>query len=166
MKQIKGHKHLIECRCVLPQFQDRNDVIFHQFAVFSTCTVDDELDESVEKEPTIEFHETIVACPNCNLLHRVTDFCRSTILQDDDDAVATDLDDLKVGMPNDLIGVLESYDCERVIWDEVKFAYVMDIRRDVVLRRTPVDGGVLTKILAMYPGNKYTIETKKYQLTF
>jgi len=166
MKHIEGYKHSLECRCVLPQFQDNDSVIFHQFTVFSTCTIDNTVDNDIKNEPTIEFHETIVACPNCNLLHRVTGFCRSTILNEDDNAVAVNIDDLKVGMPDELVNVLDSYNCDLSTFEEVKFAYATDALRNIILRKTITDKNLLAKVLIMNPGGRYTIETKKFQLTF
>lgn len=165
MAKIEGHKHLIECRCVLPQFQDHDDVTFHQFPAFSTCETDPVADQNLEAEPTIQFHETIVTCPNCGLLHRITGFCKSDVLQEDSDGVAVDIDDLRVGMPGDLNSVLDSYDCDLPTWQEVKFAWASDTRRNVVLRKTNSGNFVLAKMLVMNPGGRYSIETRKFQRT-
>ena len=165
MKHIEGHKHFIECRCVLPQFQDSNNIVFHQFVVFSTCDVNDIIDGDIEAEPTIDFHETVVACQNCNLLHRVTNFCKSIIINEDDNSVAVNVDDVKVGMPDDLISVLESYSCDLATYEEAKFAYAAAVHRVILLRKTRVKDNMLVKCLIMNAGGRYTIETKQYQAT-
>lgn len=85
------------------------------------------------------------------------------ILSEDNDAIAVDIDDLKVGMPDDLVGVLNSYDCDLPTCEEVKFAYTSDAARNIILRKTHTDQNVLVKMLIMNPGGRYSIETKKYQ---
>jgi len=165
MKHIEGHKHLLECRCVLPQFQDRDDLVFHRFSAFSTCETFPTLDRQMENEPPFTFHESIVACPNCSLLHKVTGFCRSTIMQEDDAGISVNIDDLRVGMPADLVSVLESYDCDLPVWQEAKFAWAADAARNVALSKTDSGRHVLMKLLVMNPGGRYSIETRKYQKT-
>ena len=59
-------KHLVECHCVLPQYRNRQELVYHKFTVFSLL----EDDSVVEK---------LVRCNNCDAVHRVFDVCKSEI---------------------------------------------------------------------------------------
>jgi hypothetical protein len=61
----KGVKHLVRCRCILPQFKDKPNPPAHQFAVFSVLD-----DQDVLK---VGFAQ----CNNCGIVHKVTDICLS-----------------------------------------------------------------------------------------
>ena len=42
---IVGIKHLIECNCVLPQYQNTKKPIFHKFTVFSIIDEDNQIQD-------------------------------------------------------------------------------------------------------------------------
>jgi len=63
----RGMKHLIECHCILSQYRDRQDAIYHKFIVFSEV---DEGDTVIPK---------FVNCNNCGICHNVIDLCKSII---------------------------------------------------------------------------------------
>lgn len=107
---MKGVKHLIECHCVLPQYRDKPEPIYHQFIVFSA--IDDE-DNVIPK---------LAQCNNCGVVHRVTDVSVSEIfLGDDSDAAVMSLEDIRASIPDSIARVLDSYKADVATWEEVAF---------------------------------------------
>ena len=80
-----GIKHLIECHCVLPQFRNRLDAVYHRFVVFSIIDADDNM---VPK---------YAQCNNCGVIHKVIDVMTSEVaLGNDNDAAVISIDDIKL----------------------------------------------------------------------
>ena len=71
---FKGTKHLIQCHCLLPQYRNKPDPVFHKFPVFSVI---DESDTVILK---------YAECNNCGAAHKVYDICKSEILTGRDEA--------------------------------------------------------------------------------
>ena len=81
---MRGVKHLIQCHCMLPQFRNMKEPIFHKFPVFSVI---DNSDITIEK---------FSICNNCAALHKVVDICKSEIVIGADDRnVARTIEDVK-----------------------------------------------------------------------
>lgn len=111
-----GFKHLIRCRCVLPQFRSQQDPPFHHFVVFSV------MDDSEAVQPKI------VQCNNCGILHKVTDLCRSEFILDKESSTTlVTLADVKSTLSAGLVGALEVADVDLATWEAVKF--VVDNKR-------------------------------------
>jgi hypothetical protein len=105
-----GHKHLIKCRCFLPQFREMSTPPQHNFVVFSVI----EDDEIVPK---------LVQCNNCGVIHNVIDFCKSNIVsgKEHSNAILT-IDDIKMGIPSqNLVTLLERSDVDLATWEAAKF---------------------------------------------
>ncbi len=99
-------KHLVECHCVLPQYRDRDDVIYHQFVVFSEFDDDDNI---------IVKH---VQCNNCGVIHRIVDVGKSEIVVGRDaSAAVVSISDIKLSLPQNIINVLESYNVDLPTWE-------------------------------------------------
>ena len=144
----RGVKHLIECHCILPQYKNKKDPVYHRFAVFSVI---DEGDTVVPK---------LVNCNNCGVTHRVIDLCKSIINTSREDATSVRTkDDIRLSMPDDLIGVMDSYECDLPTWEQAEF-----IMRNskwgefIVLSRENIDEGFEGKILRFEPSGRYRIE--------
>lgn len=107
-----GQKHLIRCRCVLPQFKKMQDPPAHQFVVFSVI---DDNDKVVPK---------IVQCPNCGLVHKVVDLTKSEIASGRESSSATiSIDDIKNTLPENISNVLESNNADMPTWEAVQFEH-------------------------------------------
>jgi len=107
MKQ--GIKHLIECHCILPQYRNRKNALFHKFVVFSML----EKNEVVPKP---------AQCNNCGAIHKVIDICKSEILLSRDESVAVmTKEDIKISLPEKLVEILDSYNCDIATWEQAKF---------------------------------------------
>ena len=63
-----GLKHLIQCHCILPQYKNRKEPVFHKFPVFSIIDNSDTV--------IVKYAE----CNNCGAAHKVYDICKSEIL--------------------------------------------------------------------------------------
>lgn len=107
-----GQKHLIKCRCVLPQFKNNPNSKQHMFVVFSEV-----IDDIVKQKYT--------QCNNCGLIHKVIDICTSEIMQGKEvmNSIMS-IEDIKNGMHQGLTGILERYQCNLPTWEHVR--YVID----------------------------------------
>lgn len=106
----RGFRHLIECRCVLPQFKNRKDPPKHKFVVFSI------LDEN----DTVEMK--YAQCNNCGLIHKVIDICKSEIqLGKENSSSILSIDDIRLSLPKDLSHILEKYRLETPSWEQASF---------------------------------------------
>jgi len=106
-----GQKHLISCRCVLPQFKNSTDIEKkqHRFLVFST------IENDVVKH---KFSQ----CNNCGIIHKVTDICTSEIMPGKEamSSILT-IDDIKPSMNQSLISILERHNCDLPTWEHSQF---------------------------------------------
>jgi hypothetical protein len=107
---VDGIKHLVECRCILPQFKRREYPILHKFPVFSVI---DENDRVIPK---------FTQCPNCGIIHKIVDVCVSEIQVGREDIRAINtIDEIKLALPEKLVGLLEGYDLPISTWEEAQF---------------------------------------------
>src|SRR4051812_34631188 len=100
-----GLKHLITCRCVLPQFKRLPEPPQHQFIVFSI--IDD------EGTAQIKFSQ----CNNCGIIHKVIDVCRSEIVSRESMNSIVKIDDVKINLPSNLSNILESNAADLASWE-------------------------------------------------
>jgi len=144
-----GIKHLITCRCVMPQYRRAPDPPAHQFVVFSI------VDDDGTTRPRI------VQCNNCGVVHKVVDVCRSEIVNGRDAmASSTSIDEVKLGMPPPLVALLESNDVDLSTWEMVRF--VLEQRQwgtFVVLSTEEVGGLRQGKYLHILGEGMYKVET-------
>jgi hypothetical protein len=103
-------KHLLECKCFLPQFKNSNPPIFHKFLVFSEI---DYRDGSVV--------QSFAQCNNCGVIHKIIEVETSAILKKESMPSMLTIDDIKANLPPRLAGILEQNECELPIWQEAQF---------------------------------------------
>jgi len=107
---MQGYKHLIECHCVLPQYRDRKETIYHKFSVFS------EVDDSDTVVPTC------VQCNNCGTVHQIYDICKSEICPGKDESRSVEKrEDVCISLPTSLVELFESYSLEVVDYQYARF---------------------------------------------
>lgn len=110
-----AEKHLIQCHCILPQYRNRPEPVFHKFTVFSIL----EGDNVVEK---------LSQCPNCGVLHKIVDICKSEIASGKDEAKSIiQIEDIKISLPNKLVEILEAYSSDLPVWEHAQF--IIDEKR-------------------------------------
>lgn len=107
-----GQRHLIECRCVLPQFKNRNDPPRHKFLVFSIINDDDTV--------AIKYAQ----CNNCGIIHKVVDICKSEIMSGKEQMSSIlSLDEIKSNLPPNLSDILERNGVDLPTWEQASFIY-------------------------------------------
>ena len=150
-----GHKHLIECHCILPQFRNKPDPVFHKFTVFSLL---DEASDTVEPK--------YAACNNCGALHKVYDICKSEISVGNEDAkLVPKKEDFKLSLPNDVYDVLHSY--KRDVSDFEMAQYIIDYGKwdsFVILSKEEVEDVNQGKLLKFVASDKFRVESYSNQL--
>ena len=63
-----------------------------------------------------------VQCDNCGVIHKVFDVCKSEIIAGKDELnTVASIDDLRLMVPDDVGGVLDSYSCDLATWENVHF---------------------------------------------
>lgn len=132
-----GQKHLIECNCILPQFRNQKKPIFHKFIVFSTI---DENDKVVEK---------IVQCPNCGIVHKVSEIGNSEILRKENVKSVKTIKDLSVYLPGSIVGVLEAHNCDLPTYEEIEFIIENELWDSsvVISKELTDDGEIFGKLM-------------------
>lgn len=105
----QGLKHLVTCRCVLPQFKRMDNAPAHQFVVFSVINDDG------------TFQPRFVQCNNCGIVHKVVDLCRSEVVSRESMGSLVTIDDVKAGLPPQLANILESNQVDLATWEMAQF---------------------------------------------
>jgi len=105
-----GQKHLITCRCILPQFKKMEDPPAHKFIVFSV--VQDNGDVVVK----------YAQCNNCGVVHRVIDICKSEIISGKENMNSIlQIDDIRPSLHVNFVGILDSNSADLATWEAVQF---------------------------------------------
>lgn len=153
---MTGVRHLVQCRCVLPQFRDLPAPVFHKFTAFSV--IDDT--DAVESKLT--------RCDNCGAVHRVTDIFRSTILTGNEDASSImTIDDIRASLPQRIGDILSSYSAHISSWEEVQFIMQMQTwGAEIILTKEDIDGNVQGKKLRILGHDNVVIVPFSSALTF
>jgi hypothetical protein len=135
---MKHTKHLIQCHCILPQFRNRKDPVFHQFVVFS------EFDAETDQ-----------------VIHKIIDICKSEIIHNKEDVTSiVTISDLKMFMPKDVVSILEAHQSDLPTWEQAKFVYDNELWEEkVVITKDEVDGILQIKALIFKDENKLNVKT-------
>ena len=153
---MKGVKHLVQCHCLLPQYRNKPDPVFHKFPVFSVI---DESDTVIVK---------YAECNNCGAAHKVYDICKSEILTGRDEVRSQmSVEDFKFSLPEDLYNLLNQYKKELPDFEMCQF--ILDNNKwdsTIVLSREEMDDTIQGKILRFISNEKFRIEsyTHKFSL--
>ena len=91
----------------------------------------------------------LAQCNNCGVAHRVTDICKSVILSGKEDVSSLlSIDDIKMGLPEKLVSILERDDVDFPTWEQAK--WIIENERwgeHIILSNDIVDGVKQTKVL-------------------
>jgi hypothetical protein len=144
----KGIKHLIQCQCVLSQFKAEPNPPLHQFIVFSV------LDDSV-------FQVKFAQCNNCGALHKVTDVCKSEIIKGREDSSSVlGIDDIKLSLPEQLVGILEKHEADLPLWEQAKWIFETQSWGEFVVLSNEIFEGVRqTKVVRILGSNLFQMNT-------
>ena len=144
-----GTRHLVTCRCVLTQFKRVTaDPPAYEFVVFSEI-----VDGIVQTK--------LVSCPNCGIIHKVVDICKSELLNRDDSRTVTSLEDVKLSLSDALVAILEKHDVDISIWEQSRWI-VENVQWGsfVQLEQEKVKGGKNVKIMTILGISLFRIEGK------
>jgi len=141
-------KHTIQCHCILPQYRNRKDPVFHRFIVFGCI---DDSDTLITKH---------CECNNCGAVHRVFDICKSEILVGKESISAImSIDDIKLSISSDLVSILESYNCELPVYEHVKFVYENRMfDQEIIIANEMMETEVIGKKLIFNEFGKVSIQ--------
>lgn len=136
MPAVEYVKHLLECRCILPQFKHIEPPRWHCFVAFS------EVNEKGEVIPGF------VQCNNCGIVHKVVEVGISTLINKDDTSCLPNLEDIKSGLPDKLVTLLTKADCDLPTYQEVLFILEHKLwGKAVVLNKEVVDNTLVGKYI-------------------
>jgi hypothetical protein len=125
-----GQKHLVKCRCVLPQFKNSLTPQQHQFLVFS------EIKDDVVKQKFVQ-------CNNCGIIHKVTDICTSEIMQGKEGMSSiVSIEDIKISLHPNLVSILERNNCDLPTWEHAQYVIENKSWGDIIILATDVEGDV------------------------
>lgn len=144
----EGFKHVIQCKCFLPQFKDLQDPPIHRFIVFS------EIDEYTNVKPSF------VQCNNCGIVHKVIEAGKSVILKKEDTSAIETVDEISDQLPDQIKAILQKYDCDLPTWQEARFIFQNQLwGRFVVLTKERTEENVIGKALIILGEKLHKIET-------
>jgi len=148
---IDGLRHLIECHCILPQFRNRKEPVYHKFVVFS-ITNDD------------VFQQKLVQCNNCGIVHKVIDFCKSEIVHgiEENKSLRT-IEDIKLGIPKTICEFLTQQNADLSIWEFVEFVLENNLEKDVVIKKDDSGGITQVKILQIKQDGTFKVRNHTRQ---
>lgn len=145
-KNIVGQKHIVNCRCILPQFKKSG--ILHSFIVFSIIEND-------------IVQEKIVNCNNCGAQHRVFDICKSEILNTDSTIGTLTIEEIKLSISNkNIITIFENNKCDLPTWENLKFILDNQLWGCIITMSSEfVDGYNIGKYIQILGENLYKVES-------
>lgn len=109
---MQGIKHLVQCHCVLPQYKNAADPVFHKFVVFSI------VDDSDTVQPKF------AQCNNCGVVHKVVDICKSELTSKEEARSIPSIEDIKFSITPELSRVLETYQCDIATWEQAEWIHL------------------------------------------
>lgn len=104
-------KHLVECNCVLKQFEHVHPTIWHKFVVFSI----------IDDDGT--FKPSFVQCNNCRGIHKVLEVGVAEKLKRESAPTLPDEEEIKSALPERLVALISKYNLDIATWQEIKFLY-------------------------------------------
>ena len=145
---MAGVKHLIQCHCILPQYRNMSNPMFHKFTVYSKYTSIGDIEDKIAK------------CNNCGIFHKVYEICKSELLQDYDGiSFLITVEEIEDLLPDNISRILRKNNCDLATWENV-----LDVYRSkewgvpVVIARNTIKNISYVKSLTML--DKDTIDIK------
>ena len=146
---MHGTKHIIECHCVLPQYREKSEIVYHKFVVFSV----------IDKSDTVI--PGFAQCNNCATIHKVYDICKSEIVAGKDESAAVEkINDVAISLPIGLVELFQNYDLEISDYQYARFILENKIWDSIVVLSTEsTDDDKTGKILRIVNENKFRVES-------
>lgn len=126
---MNGQKHLISCRCVLPQYKKLKDPPVHKFVVFSKINDNDEV--------IVKYSQ----CNNCGIIHKITNICTSEIVAGKDHMNSLiRIEDIKASLSKNFIEILEVNFADLATWEAVQFTVENKLWGNIIVFSSEVEG--------------------------
>ena len=140
-------KHLVQCNCILKQYENVEPPLFHKFIVFSVINEDGSIKPCYAK------------CNNCGGLHKVTEVGVSEKLKKETTALLPDIEEIKSNLPEKLVSLLEKYKLDLPVWQEIKSLLENEKwERPVILSREQEGNDYYGKYLVFYGKTLWKID--------
>jgi hypothetical protein len=149
-----SQRHLIKCRCILKQNKNSST---NDFFAFITCSL--VIDGVVQT--------SFAECPNCGILHKIIDICRSEIINKSDLAgVTKTIDDIKLSLPEKLVTLLSAHELDISTWQHAANIIEHELWGNfIILKRESLGSDEVIKFIRVLSATLFKIETKNGQNT-
>lgn len=145
---MEGYKHLVQCHCVLPQFRNRQNPVYHKFTVFSV------VDDSDTVVPNT------AQCNNCGTVHKVFDICKSEILAGKDETKSVEnIEDVSMSLPSSLAELFRNYNLDLPDYQMARF--VLENQKwdsTIVLSKESESEEISGKLIRFVSQDKFRVE--------
>ena len=144
---MQGIKHMLECHCILPQYKNTANPVYHKFVAFSI----------------IDNSGTIVPkharCNNCGVIHNVYDICKSEILSGHEIGAVMDISDCRLLLPTSITNILDNYNRSIEDYEHALFIIQNEAWGDWIIVNRETENGIESgKILKINGPGQYIIE--------
>ncbi len=139
-------KHLVECQCTLPLFKNKTRPVYHKIPVFSKINND-----CVE--------EKYIICENCNIIHKITEVCKSEIKWGNEslNALVNTKDDIKFNLIannyKNLVEILEKNQCHVSDWEMAEYFLENKQSGILILNKNEIDNNIVISLIEFNNGN-------------
>lgn len=135
-----GMRHLIECNCIHPVYKNRQPTVWHKFPVFSIIEKNNEV--------TPKFAQ----CNNCGIIHKVTEIGVSEITIKENLKSIRTIEEIKMGLQQDVAGLLEQYELDVSVWEEAEFIISNQKWGSIIVLDKETEDGVTTGKALIFQG--------------
>jgi len=99
-------------------------------------------------------------CNNCDAVHRVTEVGKSVQLRRETIAAIPRVEELKTGIPEPVVKILDAYNPDITTWQEVRFIYDNELWGKPVILSKEEDSGLLVgKYILIIGKELYKVDT-------
>lgn len=143
-----GQKHLVKCRCVLPQYKKLVDPPSHRIVTFSIINDDGTV---VPK---------FIQCPACGIVHHVIELGRSDIMINRESMMSiVTIDDIRLSLPTNLVTILDNNKADLASWEATQFIHENKKWGEFVVLTSDIEEGLrLGKYVRILGENLYKVE--------
>lgn len=146
-----GQRHLIECNCILPMFKNREKPIWHKFPVFSIINEKNEVEEKFAQ------------CNNCGIIHKIKEIGVSEVTTKEKMKMIRSIDDIRIGIPPEIGGLLEQYKCDVSVWEEVEFILQYKKWGSIIVLESEKENGEITGKALIFQGTPVLAKIESFR---
>ena len=99
-------------------------------------------------------------CPNCNAIHKIVEVFLSKTLPRETIAALPKKQEIKLSIPEEISNILETYNCDISVWQEVEFIFAnQQWGKMVILKKDQEEDCVSGKLLLIIGEKLFKIES-------